>query len=622
MCGMVCYSSGRVFQEALIQTMNDTLSHRGPDDSGHVCLIDNDKQIALGHKRLSILDLSTNGQQPMYFEHLIIVFNGEIYNHLEIRKRLEAENYDFQSTSDTETLLKAFHKWGVGCLELLNGMFAFAVYDKQRRELFLARDRLGIKPLYYYHHGNSFVFASELKAIMKFPDFKKDINFQAVTDYFTRRYITKPHTIFNRTFKLEAGHYLRYSGNELTKQSYWSLGEKFCTRRIDPKRSKDDYLDEFDALLQKSVKYRMLSDVPIGSFLSGGYDSSLVTGMMQQLSHKPVRSFSIGFNESQYNEGHYAKKVAAHLGTDHHELYFSADKVKEIIPRIPDIVDEPFSDSSLLPTILLSEFTRGSVTVALSGDGGDELFCGYDHYYQDLKNQKYLLAGKLFGSLGRLRGVPSLIDRIDRRLLKFFYFQDKNAMINSHFAYSGEFYFNGLVKGHSYQMASQYGALLDATDNIQEKHMLQDMNNFLPEDILTKVDRASMYYGLEVRTPLLDHHLVEFSFSVPHELKYHQGELKYLLKELAYRRVPRELLDRPKAGFIPPIEKWLRSDLSWLLDEYLSYRYLTSQDIFDVKKLRRIVERSKNENDRFFSCHLWSIIVFQMGYAKPMYSNV
>ena len=618
MCGIVGYWSNKTFQDTVIEQMNSMLRHRGPDDSGEMVINNDHNQVALGHRRLSILDLSTLGHQPMAYENLVIVFNGEIYNHMDIRRKLIDSGYTFISTSDTETLLKAFHKWGKDCLQLLNGMFAFAIYDKSKNELFLARDRLGIKPLYVYQKNGHFAFASELKGIMQFPGFDKEIDLQSLYSFFTRRYITKPKTIFRNTTKLEPGHYLIYRNNICENRVYWSLEDVFKNRRIDPNKSEQDLLDGFDTLLRQAIELRLLSDVPIGSLLSGGYDSSLVTAVMQNLSSAPIKTFSIGFDEKEYNEADYAKEVADYLGTDHHELYFPTAKFLELIPRIPEIYDEPFSDTSLLPSILLSEFTRSHVTVALSGDGGDELFCGYDHYFQDIKNAKYEFLGPFLQRIGRFSKLKEIVEKIDRRALKFFYFENKDAIINSHYNYTGEIYFKNLINGFNGKNEPAYSELLELTDNIQEKHMLQDMNNFLPEDILTKVDRASMAFALELRPPILDYRVVEYSFTVPHHYKYNKrtGAKKYLLKKLAYKYIPEKMLNRPKRGFVPPIEIWLDKELKWLIEKYLANDYLKKQGILNVRKVRQLVNRYRYAKDRYFAWHVWSLLMFQMWHER------
>ncbi len=616
MCGITGYISRKNHGQNVIERMTDRIRHRGPDASGTATLSDNGYNIVLGHRRLSILDLSDAGKQPMEFEQLVVSFNGEIYNHLEIRNDLEAEGYSFSSTSDTETLLKAYHRWGHSCLERFNGMFAFAVYDKKRSELFLARDRIGIKPLYYYVKNGVLIFGSELKPLMLHPEFSKDIDTDALNSFFSRRYITKPNSIFKNTQKLAPGNYLYWRNGSVETNAYWSIREKFSQRQINPNRSEKDYLDEFDSLLQQSVNRRLLSDVPIGAFLSGGHDSSLTTGVMQSLSSNPISTFSIGFDEPGYNEAVYAKEVAKFLGTQHHELYFTADRLVELVPQLPEFYDEPFSDASQLPTMLLSEFTKQHVTVSLSGDGGDELFCGYSHYEEDLKNLKVQGVGRLLAPLKKSSWIRASLDKLDRRLLKFLYFQNKDSIINAHFDYPSDQYFDGLVKGNRTGPAFEFYDGLDLTNNIQEKHMLQDMMNWLPEDILTKVDRASMAYALEARVPLLDHTIVEFSFSVPHHLKYNNGVPKYLLKQLAHRYVPQSLLDRPKTGFMCPIEAWLRTSLKSLVDQYLSEEYLTKQDIFNVGKTRTLLKRSQNESGRYFSWFIWSLLMFQLWHGK------
>ncbi|MBN2279907.1 MAG: asparagine synthase (glutamine-hydrolyzing) [Candidatus Marinimicrobia bacterium] len=615
MCGITGYISKKHYNEALICRMTDTLSHRGPDSSGFSFHNINNSQLALGHRRLSILDLSENANQPMSYKHFTIIFNGEIYNHLELRNILEKAGYSFKTTSDTETLLKGFEFWQTELFEKLNGMFALAIIDEQNGELILCRDRMGIKPLYYYHDHKNFVFGSELKPIMVYPEFSKTIDLDSLFSFLYHNYITAPGSIFQNTFKLEAGKYLKYKNGEITIKTYWSLKDKFLSSTIIPKSEKD-YLIELDKLLSSSVKYRMLSDVPIGSFLSGGYDSSLVSAIMQKHSSQPINTFCIGFNDKNYNESDYAKQISKYLKTHHHELFLNETQLMDLVMDIPHYYDEPLSDSSQLPTLLLSKFTRKKVTVVLSGDGGDELFCGYNAYQRDMENLKLLKYGKVFRRFKNLPPFLNVVQKINPRFLKFFYLTDPNSIINAYYQLFFHQYQSLIINFHP-QLNKQYFHTLDWSDNLQEKHMLSDMLNYLPEDILTKVDRASMSVSLEARTPILDHRLVEFSFSLPHHLKYNNGEKKYLLRQLAYQYIPKKLLDRPKQGFEPPIRHWLNNNFYWMIDKYLQKEFINRQALFNYDEIHKIKSGFQKEtNLNFFKQLIWNLVVFQLWYER------
>lgn len=616
MCGIVGFLHKKHIAEADLIRMNRSIEYRGPDDEGYFLEnIGDAYQLGLGHKRLSILDLSSAGHQPMFSDdgNIIIVYNGEIYNFKEIRDDLIQKGYSFFSETDTEVIIKSYQQWGIGCLNKFNGMFAFALYDKVKQELYLARDRIGIKPLYYHTENGDLVFSSELKPLMEYPGFKKTIDFNALNMYLFHGYITAPLSIFEKTYKLEPGKYLKFKDGKISCEDYWSLGDKFRNRNVQVKSEKE-YIQELDDLLSSSVQYRMISDVPLGAFLSGGIDSSTVVAIMQKLSGNKTKTFTIGFHEKSYNEATYAKEVANILGTEHQELYVSIEETKNLIRSIPDFYDEPFADSSQLPTFLVSKLAREKVTVSLSGDGGDELFCGYTSYNTDLRYSRYKPLAKALHSINALLPIEKILAGINRKLIKLPYLYKDENIINFGYLYSS-YYLDFLVKNSPYQIDQKYFGLMELTENIQEKHMLLDMNTYLPDDILAKVDRASMAVSLEARVPILDHRVIEFALSLPHQMKVKDGVYKYLLKQVLHKYVPKEIMERPKWGFGIPVLTWLHNDLYYLIETYLGEEFITKQDIFSMSKVKQLLTGFQKK-DRYFHRLIWHLIVFQMWWEK------
>ena len=618
MCGFVGYIyKNKHLSDDVFRKMNHSLDHRGPDDEGYFSHSYGEWEIGLAHKRLSILDLSQHGHQPMSFENLIMVYNGEVYNFGEIKKELTEFGYKFESTSDTEVILKSFHKWGRGAVEKFNGMFAIALFDKTKKELLLIRDRIGIKPLYYSFLDNDLIFASELKPLMASPYFEKEIDPYALNLFIHHGYITAPHTIFKNTYKLYPGGILTFRDGNIKIDSYWSIKDKYLAREVDEQSTEVEIVDKLDDLLKKSVEYRMISDVPFGSFLSGGYDSSLVTATMQELSNTPVHTFSIGFETPEHDEAVYAKDVAKYLGTDHTEYYFKAPEFDDVLRDMADYFDEPFADSSLLPSIIVSRLARKDIKVVLTGDGGDELFCGYNVYEGILRYKKFEAVSKILSHLNRFLPLKSMVSAYDKNWLKLLHFTDHQKIIN-HAFYSFQVYFEGILKNSLVENDNRFMDITKISDNLQEANMLRDMINYLPEDILTKVDRATMSISLEARVPLLDHRIIEFSFNIPHHLKFKNGEKKYILKQLTHKKIPKQLLDRPKRGFTGPIDKWILGNFPEFSNEYFSEKFIVQQDIFEFSKIKSILENCKKTSKFPFKKYLWHLIVFQMWYKKYM----
>ncbi len=628
MCGIAgfCDFTKKSNKQILVK-MTDVLRHRGPDDSGYDFYENGSAAIGLGHRRLSILDLSVRGHQPMSFEHLEIILNGEIYNFLEIAKELELYGYKFKSQSDTEVVLKAYHKWGIKAIDKFIGMFAIVIYDKQTQKLVLVRDRAGVKPLYYYYKNGVFLFASELKSFHEHPKFEKEINTDALALFFQYSYILEPHTIFRHTHKLLAGHYaeLNTQNSEFKIHKYWDVFDSYNKPKLDI--SFAEAKTETEKLLKSACEYRMVSDVPVGMFLSGGYDSSAVIAILQKDRTEKLKTFSIGFYEDKYNEAHHAKKVAEYLGTEHTEYYCTQKDAQELIPLMSEIWDEPFGDSSNIPTTLVSRFARKYVTVSLSADGGDEIFGGYDKYTQTLKYQKlFSKVPSIFKDIIRLVdpkylvGLNKTYNFVNRyeKLKILLKAKDEIEMMNGI-----TYYFNplevGSLLGKSDTIKTSFddNIFLNSHNDAVDKMMAIDYKTYQLDDILVKVDRATMSVGLEGREPLLDHRIIEFVSQLPSSYKIKDMNKKYILKSIVHDYIPKELMDRPKMGFSIPINEWFRDELKKYVLEYLDSEKIAITGVLNVAE----VEKIKNEwlNNRSFSVNkIWLILTFMMWYERWM----
>lgn len=574
----------------IVTRMNSAVQHRGPDDSGE--WVNFDSGVALGHRRLAIVDLSPAGHQPMLSAsgRFVIVFNGEIYNFLELRRELVSFGYTFRGHSDTEVILAAFEKWGVEpATRRLNGMFAIAVWDLHTRTFYLSRDRIGKKPLYYGWMGSTFLFGSELKALRAHPEFCASLNPGAVALFFRFGYIPAPWTIHQGISKLSPGTILTLRENDLPGTvpdpvPFWSAGDAVRAALANPFRgSYEDALAELDTLLADAVRCRMIADVPLGAFLSGGIDSSLVVALMQQQNSGRARTFSIGFEDKALNEAGHARAVAEHLGTEHTELFATAEEARKLVPGMAEIYDEPFADSSQIPTYLVSALTRKQVTVALSGDGGDEFFGGYSVYSSNTRFvEKYgripwflrkvlshglaLAPGNRMAKLSSAIAFESEAD-IHRALVSFW----NPAQVVP-----------GIAEPET-AFASSSNLPLDFVSRM----MYLDSVTYLPDDILAKVDRASMAVGLEVRCPLLDYRVFEFAWRLPLAMKIRGGEGKQILRDLLYSKVPRKLVDRPKQGFAVPAGEWIRGPLRSWAEDLLSETSLRQSGMLNVGAIRR-----------------------------------
>lgn len=615
--------------------MGNAISHRGPDDAD--CWVDKENGVALAHQRLAILDLSIAGHQPMRSAcgRYVLVYNGEIYNHHELRFRLEQEQgqVNWRGHSDTETLLEALRCWGIEkTLQELNGMFAFALWDAKERNLYLARDRIGEKPLYYGLNSGVFLFGSELKALRAHVAWRGDIDRNALASFLRYNYVPAPLCIYKGVFKLLPAHYVvvREGGKQVAgPKCYWDLCKVAQDESIKPITDSRQLIVELDTLLRDAVARRMESDVPLGAFLSGGYDSTTVVALMQQQSAGAVKTFSIGFNESKYNEAEHAKAVAKYLKTDHTELYVTPEEAMAVIPGLPAIYDEPFSDSSQIPTILVSQLARQHVTVSLSGDGGDELFCGYNRYvlgYRLWQKLRILPSAVRHVLAWMLDHAPSdALDKIQKLLperLQVSSLGDRLPKLAEVLSNSDSKNFYRALVSHWKSPeqivigSSESDPVLRLYDcphkfaDFREQMMFMDMQSYLPDDILTKVDRASMSVGLEARVPLLDHRLVEFAWRVPMHFKHQHARGKWLLRQVLYQYVPQKLLDRPKMGFGIPIEQWLRGPLREWAEHLLDETRLRDQGYFNPAPILQKWNEHV-EGKRRWHYYLWDILMFQ-----------
>lgn len=621
MCGFSGFmSSGQSPQVAGhdLKVMGQSIIHRGPDDLGH--WFNADVGVGLAHQRLSVVDLSLAGHQPMHSacDRYVIAFNGEIYNHLALRDRLqdESQTLAWRGHSDTETLLACFAAWGIEkTLQATVGMFAIALWDKQQQVLTLARDRMGEKPLYWGWCGDTLLFGSELKALKAHPAFKADIDRNALALLLRHNYIPAPHCIYQGIEKLRAGYFVQIKQGlqrqDVVPTPYWSLKTTVEAGLANPFNGNDaQAVDLLEKQLGASIGLQMLADVPLGAFLSGGVDSSTIVALMQQQSRRPVQTFAIGFNEPGYNEAQYAKEVAAHLGTEHTELYVGAAEALAVIPTLPQIYCEPFADSSQIPTYLVSHMAKQQVTVVLSGDGGDELFGGYNPYQFAPKvwraiNKLPLALRKIAVSV--LSGLP-LPDKL-HKLLSVLPASDREAFyaaLMSHWQQPEQVVIGA---GHS-ATAINTPAAWPQSESFAHWMMAMDAQQYMADDILVKVDRAAMANSLETRVPLLDHRVVELAWQLPLHLKIREGKGKWVLREVLYRHVPRELIERPKKGFSIPLDQWLRGPLRDWAEALLAENRLQQEGYFMAKPVRELWgEHLSGKRDN--ALKLWSILMFQ-----------
>jgi len=614
-------------QEILIN-MRDTMVSGGPDDAGEYI----DDFIALGHRRLSIIELSKLGHQPMISEdeNYIISYNGEVYNHDEIRQELIQTGYIFKSHSDTEVILKSFIEWKEKCLDKFHGMFSFAIYSKKEKTLFIARDRVGVKPLYFYKMPETFLFSSEIKAFHENPSFDKKLSYEGLSQYLKYSYIPAPYTIFEDCYKLEAGHYMYVDVEtlEIEKKCYWNPQSFYDMPKLD--MSYEEAKEKLEEILTKSFERRMVSDVPVGMFLSGGVDSSTLLALLSKDKKREIKTFTIGFEENEFNEAEYAKEYAKYLGTEHYEYYLSKQDSLDIIPKLPDIWDEPFADASQIPTYLVSKFTKEHVTVSLSADGGDELFFGYPKYWLTKDREKTIKKYRGLFSISSLLSDDILVKlgnklNIGDKLLKTKQLLKKegsiyaNAFDIGQHIYSEHYQDKMFNKKFEKDIENNFKQFDNANTLDEEKMLLVDFKTYLPDDILTKVDRATMAVSLEGREPFLDQDIFEFVARLPFEYKYKDGVTKRILREILYKYIPKEMVERPKMGFGIPLETWCREDerLSKIVKKQLSKERIEKDGIFDYEVIGGELERYFNGEKISFN-KIWTLFMFQMWYERWM----
>lgn len=653
MCGISGFlSKGYRSEDALgvLRKMNQSLIHRGPDDHGQ--WFEPEMGLGFAHRRLSIVDLSPHGHQPMssISGRFVIVYNGEVYNFQELRRELDesGDPIKWRGHSDTEVILSAIEQWGLEkAVQRFIGMFAFALWDKKERVLHLVRDRLGIKPLYYGWQGRSFLFGSELKALKRHPAFAGEINRGALAIFLRHGYISAPYSIFQGISKLLPGTILTIknfdSSLDLEPKAYWAAQNIAEMGKREPfMGTEQEAVENLDFLLRDAVKHRMIADVPLGAFLSGGIDSSVVVALMQAQSSRPIKTFSIGFNEDRFNEAEHAKRVAQHLGTDHTELYVTSKETMEVIPRLPTLYDEPFSDSSQIPTFLVSGLARREVTVSLSGDGGDELFCGYTRYFMTRNLWRMIrwmprlsrqALGKCISSIpigvinGGLGWMSPLLDKFGNpapageklhnlaEVLSMGTSKDIYLRVLSHWQNALDVVNGSRELPTAFNSDNFCGHITD----FSERMMLLDTVTYLPNDILTKVDRASMGVSLEARVPILDHRVVELSWRIPQSMKFRNGQGKWILRQVLDRYVPRKLVERPKMGFGVPIGFWLRKPLRDWAENLLDTQKIRNEGFFDPDPIR------ENWTDHLSEKHnrqyrLWNILMFQAWLEKERHN--
>lgn len=622
----------------VINEMTNSLFHRGPDGLGIEVINTPSTDIGFGHRRLSIIDLSEFGKQPMRYENLWICFNGEIYNYQEVKKELTDLGHQFIGNSDTEVILHAYAQWGKACVQKFIGMFAFVIYDTELNRIFCVRDRAGVKPFFYWISDDLFLFSSELKAFHKHPRFEKVLNKSAVSAFMQYGNVPTPYSIFEKCWKLKPGHYLEFeiSQNELQNLNpdkqvkYWSVYDAYNQPKISLPFEEAKF--ETEKLLSSACNYRMVADVPVGVFLSGGYDSASVTALLQKDRTEKLKTFTIAVPDIGLNEAPYAQDISKHLGTDHTEISCSQKEALELIPELPFYYDEPFADSSAIPTTLVSKAARKHVTVALSADAGDEVFAGYNRY-------DYLLR---FGS--KINQLPSFARKVIAGTMSVIpsdYIPILRNKYNFHNRYEK---LKGILKN-----SSEESIMLSLSQQYTESQMLKlmkekpsffktaynskslkkeffsplaymmaiDYETYLVDDILQKVDRATMTASLEGREPYLDHRIIEWAAQLPDNFKYHNGNKKFILKEIVHQYIPKEMMDRPKMGFAIPIASWMLNDLKDVVESYINQSTIESQGLFDwaeVSKIKNAFYNGKKE----FEVKMWYLLMFQMWYDRWM----
>ncbi len=626
-CGYIDFTGNS--QESTLVRMTRSLQHRGPDGDGHYYDKIRNGIVALGHRRLSIIDLSNAASQPMLYDNLVLTFNGEIYNYNEIREELVQKGHAFVSHSDTEVILHAWREWGSSCLKRFHGMYTMGIYDQSRRQMHLVRDRAGVKPLFWYYKDGLFLFASELKAFHQHNNFVKEINTDAVAAYMQYGYVPTPHCIFRYAQKLPPGHTLTLDleNGAIRLDKYWDVLDYYNRPKLSIPL--EEAVTETERILEKAFQYRMVADVPVGVFLSGGYDSTCVTALLQKNSSTRINTYTIGVHDKGLNEAPFARATAAHLGTCHTEYYCTTKEALEIVPELPFYFDEPFADSSAIPTTLVSRLARKEVIVALSADAGDEVFGGYN---------KYDYVARVKNKLNKVpapvrRGMAAVMKQVPAHRVPYFsrkplfatrykkimhLLKDNSAkelLHNMSCLFFEEeldrlllFRVNPLTTGFDEELSGNH------YDDLSYL-MAIDYKTYMLDDILQKVDRASMSVSLEGREPFLDQDVIEFAAQLPSSYKLHQGVKKYILRRIVHKYVPEKMMERPKMGFGIPIAAWLRKDLKHFVEEATDPRYLEQQGLFHAGEIGRLKEQFYRGKDELHN-KIWYLLMFQMWYKR------
>jgi asparagine synthase (glutamine-hydrolysing) len=618
----------------IVKRMACSVPHRGPDGQGDFFRSTGEAQVGLGHRRLSIIDLSNAASQPMEYDGMFLIFNGEIYNYSEIRDELIKLGHDFKAHSDTEVILHSWRQWGKSCIDKWRGMFSIAIYDERNSQLICIRDRAGVKPFNYYFNKGLFLFGSEFKTMMEHPSFERTINRDAVASFLQYGYVSSPHCIFNNTYKLPAGHILvlDLKTKQINLEQYWNVYDYYNKPKL--KISLQEAIDETEKILKESFQYRMVADVPVGVFLSGGYDSTCVTSLLQVNSSEKIKTFTIGTTDKKMDEAPFAKAIAAHLGTDHTEYYCTPKEALDIIPDLPHFYDEPFADSSAIPTILVSRLARKEVTVALSADAGDEIFAGYNRYdyisrygnkLRAIPSPVRKLAAAAMGqvsseSIPWLRNKSNFHSRYDK--LKNLLKDPSTGQLLKNLS---QVFNNSEIRNIFNENVTELSTYHTSTELKEEYFddlsymMAVDYQTYMVDDILQKVDRATMSASLEGREPFLDQKIIEWAAQIPSDMKYHQGQKKYLLKKIVHKYVPKEMMDRPKMGFGIPVETWLNNELRSLVEENLGSKALKEHGLFNEAAVKKLCQEFFNGRKEKY-LKIWYLLMFQLWYKKWMSS--
>ena len=640
MCGIVGYIDfSKKTSSEVLRNMTKSIAHRGPDGDGHFLKENSNYAIGLGHRRLSIIDLSEGASQPMHYGEYVITYNGEVYNFKEIRKNLELLGHQFSSTSDTEVILHSYIEWGEACLHRFIGMFAFAIYHSSKNKLFIARDRAGVKPLFYYVKNNCFIFSSELKALHHHPSFEAKINLSSVQSYMQFGSVPTPHCIFQNVFKLKPGHFMDLDLKDFItveaktkrQEKYWSVYDSYNAPKHE--LSFEEAKEKTKKLLTSACNYRMVSDVPVGVFLSGGFDSTSVVSLLQENRTEKLKTFTISVPDLGLDEAPYAKEIAQHLGTDHTEINCTHREAMDLIQDLPYYYDEPFADSSAIPTTLVSLAARKHVTVALSADAGDEVFAGYNRYDFILRYGKKLNAIPSWirnGTSSLMSQIPSNSILFARNKYNFHNRYEKlkillkdpspeNIMLSVSQQFTNDQIQKLLVQAPTF-LKTRYTSnqLLESSFSELSYMMAIDYETYLVDDILQKVDRATMSASLEGREPYLDHRIIEWAARLPNYFKYNNGIKKHILREIVYDYIPKHMLDRPKMGFAIPIGEWLKNDLKELVMCHLDGTFIRAQGIFNPMEVEKLLDAFYKKDRKEYDTKIWYLLMFQMWYKRWM----